>query len=176
MVIASVLGLGAFGLNVALNLVLLPRIGIRGASIASSVCYVALAHVVRDHRPATRGSWAGETWSRGLGSAPPGPGRRPASRASADGKRAPAPGGLVVGTLNRGGTERQILMLGSALVVRGHAVTVICINSAGDQGAAARDAGIRVVEVGFPGLRTLGAAQPVPRDPPVPCSLPGRCT
>ena len=41
--IVSVLGLGALALNVALNLVLLPRIGIRGASIASSVCYAALA-------------------------------------------------------------------------------------------------------------------------------------
>jgi Na+-driven multidrug efflux pump len=43
MVITSLLGLGAFGLNVALNLTLLPSIGIRGASIASSVCYAALA-------------------------------------------------------------------------------------------------------------------------------------
>ena len=42
-VLPSVLGLAALGLNVALNLVLLPRIGIRGASIASSICYAALA-------------------------------------------------------------------------------------------------------------------------------------
>ena len=42
-VLPSVLGLAALGLNVALNLVLLPRMGIRGSSIASSICYAALA-------------------------------------------------------------------------------------------------------------------------------------
>ena len=42
-VLPSLLGLAALGLNVALNLVLLPRIGIRGTSIASSICYAALA-------------------------------------------------------------------------------------------------------------------------------------
>ncbi len=41
--VLSSLDLGALALNVALNLVLLPRIGIRGTSIASSVCYAALA-------------------------------------------------------------------------------------------------------------------------------------
>ena len=61
----------------------------------------------------------------------------------------------MVGSLNRGGTERQILVLGSALVVQGHLVTVICLDHAGDQGAAARAAGIRVIEVGFRGLRPL---------------------
>jgi O-antigen/teichoic acid export membrane protein len=39
----SVLGFAALGVNVALNVVLLPRIGIRGSSIASSLCYTALA-------------------------------------------------------------------------------------------------------------------------------------
>jgi O-antigen/teichoic acid export membrane protein len=39
----SVLGFSALGANVALNILLLPRIGIRGASIASSLCYAALA-------------------------------------------------------------------------------------------------------------------------------------
>ncbi len=43
MLITSVLGLSALGLNIALNIVLLPRIGIRGASIASSAAYAALA-------------------------------------------------------------------------------------------------------------------------------------
>ena len=43
MLITSILGLSALGLNVALNIVLLPQIGILGASIASSVCYAALA-------------------------------------------------------------------------------------------------------------------------------------
>lgn len=37
--------LGALGLNVALNLLLLPMVGINGASIASSACYAAAAFV-----------------------------------------------------------------------------------------------------------------------------------
>jgi O-antigen/teichoic acid export membrane protein len=39
----SVLGFGAFAANVALNVALLPEIGIVGASVASSVAYIALA-------------------------------------------------------------------------------------------------------------------------------------
>ena len=35
----SILGFGGLSLNVALNVALLPRIGIRGSSIASSLCY-----------------------------------------------------------------------------------------------------------------------------------------
>ena len=58
----------------------------------------------------------------------------------------------MVGTLNRGGTERHILLLGSALAARGHRVTVICLSSAGHQGADARAAGIRVAEIGIPRL------------------------
>ena len=69
--------------------------------------------------------------------------------------------GLVVGTL-RGGTERQILMSGSALVARGHAVAVTYINSASDQAAAAHDAGIRVVGAGFPGLQPSVLLKPFP--------------
>ena len=42
-VVLSVLGFGALCLNVALNVALLPRIGIQGSSIASSLCYAALA-------------------------------------------------------------------------------------------------------------------------------------
>ena len=68
----------------------------------------------------------------------------------------------MVGSLNRGGTERQILILGSALVARGHPVTVICVDSAGDQGAAARAAGIRVCEIGFRGLERSVLLNPFP--------------
>jgi len=125
-VVLTVLGLGMLGANVALNIVLLPRIGIRGSSIASSVCYAALAlsYVVLARRQA-----------------PP--------RVRDDG---PLRVAFVIGTLNRGGTERQILLLGSALAARGHQVTVICLVRGGHQGAAARAAGIRVAEIGFPGL------------------------
>ena len=150
--IVSVLGLGALALNVALNLVLLPRIGIRGASIASSVCYAALAisYVIIARRRGEAG-WRDlvprTTDLRILGR-----GRR---GRWADRSAGPLRVAFVVGSLNRGGTERQILVLGSALVVQGHLVTVICLDHAGDQGAAARAAGIRVIEVGFRGLRPL---------------------
>ena len=122
-VVLTVLGLGVLGANVALNVVLLPRIGIRGSSIASSVCYAALAlsYVVLARRQA-----------------------RPRVRDDA-----PLRVAFVVGSLNRGGTERQILLLGSALAARGHQVTVICLFSEGHQAAEARAAGIRVAEIGF---------------------------
>lgn len=162
MVITSVLGLGAFGLNIALNLALLPWIGIRGASISSSVCYLALAlsYVVIARQRGVAG-WRDlipRYSDLHLLSA----GRRHPSCESAGGNGGPLRVALVVGSLNRGGTERQVLMLGSALVAQGHAVTVICVSSAGDQAAAARDAGICVVEAGFPGLQPSVLLKPLP--------------
>ena len=159
MITTSALGIGALGLNVALNLALLPRIGIRGASIASSVCYagLALSYVAISRRRGVAG-WRDLVPRASdlhlLGRVRRG---RRASRSAGQLRVA-----LVVGSLNRGGTERQILMLGSALVARGHQVTVICLDSAGDQGTAARAAGIRVVEVGFPGLRRSVLLNPIP--------------
>ena len=41
-------------------------------------------------------------------------------------------------------------------------MTVICLNAAGDQASDARAAGIRVIEVGFPGLRRSALLNPVP--------------
>ena len=57
MLITSMLGVSALGLNVFLNVALLPEIGIRGASIASSACYVALAlsYVVISRRQGSGG-------------------------------------------------------------------------------------------------------------------------
>jgi glycosyltransferase involved in cell wall biosynthesis/O-antigen/teichoic acid export membrane protein len=162
MVITSVLGLGAFGLNVALNLALLPWIGIRGASIASSACYVALAlsYVVIARRRGVAG------WRDLIPRYPDlrllGAVLRPAPRRSAGRNEGSLRVTLVIGSLNRGGTERQVLMLGSALVAQGHAVTVICINGAGDQATAAHDAGIRVIEAGFPGLQRSVLLNPFP--------------
>jgi glycosyltransferase involved in cell wall biosynthesis/O-antigen/teichoic acid export membrane protein len=163
MVITSALGLGAFGLNIALNLVLLPWIGIRGASIASSACYVALAlsYVVIARRRGVAG-WRDLIPRYSDLRLLLGVGRRHPSRRSTGGNGDPLRVALVVGSLNRGGTERQILMLGSALVAQGHAVTVICINSAGAQAAAAHDAGIRVIEAGFPGLKRSVLLNPFP--------------
>jgi glycosyltransferase involved in cell wall biosynthesis len=164
-VLPSVLGLAALFLNVALNLVLLPRLGIRGTSIASSICYAAMAlsYVVIARRRGVAG-WLDlvprPSDLRLL--APERRGRhgrhgRPVARA--DG---PLRITLVVGSLNRGGTERQILMLGSALVARGYSVTVICVDTAGDQGAEARAAGIRVCEIGFRGLDRSVLLNPFP--------------
>ncbi len=156
--VASVLGLGALALNVALNLALLPRIGIRGASIASSVSYAALAlsYVVVSRRQGVAG------W-RDL--APSSSDLRLLYRGRL-GRRAdlgprPLRVALVVGTLNRGGTERQVVALGSALAGQGHQVTVICLDSAGDQAAVARATGIRVVEARFPGLQRSVLLNPI---------------
>ena len=147
MLITSVLGLSALGLNIALNVVLLPRIGIRGASIASSVCYAAMAlsYVVICRRRGVAG-WRDllprasdlHLFGRGrLGSW---------ARRSAGPLRVT----FVVGSLNRGGTEGQVLALGSALVLRGHPVTVICLRTAGDQVAAARASGSMSSRSAFP--------------------------
>jgi glycosyltransferase involved in cell wall biosynthesis/O-antigen/teichoic acid export membrane protein len=122
----TMLGVGTLCLNIALNIALLPRIGIRGSSIASSLCYAVLAisYVVLARRQA-----------------------RPRVR-----NEGPLRVAFVVGTLNRGGTEGQILLLGSALAAEGHQVTVVCLHNAGHLSAAARTAGIRVAEIGYPGL------------------------
>lgn len=125
-VLQTMLCFGALCLNVALNVALLPRIGILGASIASSVCYLALAL-----------AYASIARRRI---------RQPVQDIG------PLRVAFVVGSLNRGGTERQILLLGSALAAQGHQVTVVCLSNAGDQAAAARAAGLRIAEVGFPGL------------------------
>jgi glycosyltransferase involved in cell wall biosynthesis/O-antigen/teichoic acid export membrane protein len=154
-VLPSVLGLVALGLNVALNLLLLPRIGIRGSSIASSICYgaLALSYVAIARRRGVAG-WLDlvprPSDLRLL--APRRRGRHGRRRRQATRPDGPLRIALVVGSLNRGGTERQVLMLGSILVEQGYPVTVICVDSAGDQGEAARAAGIRVIEIGFCGL------------------------
>ena len=148
--ITSVMGLGALGLNVALNVTLLPWIGIRGASIASSVCYAALALsyvAISQHRDVA--GWR-DLIPRTSDLHLIGTSRRDRR---AERRAGPLRVAFVVGSLNRGGTEGQILAMGSALVLRGHLVTVICLDSAGDQVVAARTAGIRVIEVGFRGLR-----------------------
>ena len=159
MLIISMLGLSALGLNVVLNIALLPQIGIRGASIASSACYVALAlsYVVISRRQGVAG-WK-DLVPRASDLALLGRKRlRRRVRRSTGALRV----AFVVGSLNRGGTEGQIIALASGLIVRGHQVTVICLNAAGDQASNARAAGIRVIEVGFPGLRRSALLNPVP--------------
>ncbi len=123
----SLLGFGMLGVNLALNVALLPRIGIVGASIASSICYgaLALSYVVLAWRQARQRL-------RDVG---------------------PLRVAFVVGTLNRGGTERQILQLCSALAALGHQVTVICLADAGCRAASDHAGGVRIAEVGFPSLQ-----------------------
>jgi glycosyltransferase involved in cell wall biosynthesis/O-antigen/teichoic acid export membrane protein len=164
-VTASVLGLVALGLNVLLNLALLPRIGIRGASVASSVSYAALtvSYVIACRRRGVAG-WR-DLVPRTSDLRLLGRGRAggPAGQAERDERDAhPLRVALVVGSLNRGGTERQILVLGSALAGLGHLVTVICLDSAGEQAGAARAAGVRVIEAGFRGLQRGVLLNPVP--------------
>lgn len=122
----SVLGFGALCLNVALNVVLLPRIGILGSSIASTICYalLALSFVILARRKAS-------------------------ARVRDDG---PLRVAFIVGVSNRCAMERQIFLLGSALAAQGHQVTVICLVSADCQLAAAEVPGIRVTEIAFPSL------------------------
>ena len=164
-VLPSMLGLVALGLNVALNLILLPRLGIRGSSIASSVCYgaLALSYVVIARRRGVAG-WL-DLVPRLSDLRLLAPRRR--GRHGRGGRRAIRPDGplriaLVVGSLDRGGTERQVLMLGSVLAAEGHLVTVICLDGAGAQGPAARAEGIRVCEIGFRGLRRSELLNPFP--------------
>lgn len=74
--------LGAAALNIALNFVLIPRLGIMGAVYATLACYVAMGTAMvaccpRDHRPTPRGGdllkplalaalMAGAAWGTGL--------------------------------------------------------------------------------------------------------------
>jgi glycosyltransferase involved in cell wall biosynthesis/O-antigen/teichoic acid export membrane protein len=123
----SLLGFGMLGVNLALNVVLLPRIGIVGASIASSICYGALAL-----------SYVFLAWQQ-------------ARRRLRD--IGPLRMAFVVDTLNRGGTERQILQQASTLAALGHQVTVICLADAGRCAAGDHAGGVRIAEVGFPRLQ-----------------------
>jgi glycosyltransferase involved in cell wall biosynthesis len=62
---------------------------------------------------------------------------------------------LVIGTLDRGGTEGQVVALAGRLTAKGHHVTVLCLTEAGAQGEAVRAAGVDVVEVGLRTVRDL---------------------
>lgn len=150
-VLASVLGGGALLANVVLNLVLVPEMGVAGASIGSSVAYGGL---VLAYAAITRGPDAG--WAALL--------PRPSDvallasgmrRRRADG---PARVVLVVGTLERGGTEGQVVRLAGGLAGRGCAVTILCLAHAGELGEAARRAGAEVVEARFAGAKNPVAA------------------
>jgi glycosyltransferase involved in cell wall biosynthesis/O-antigen/teichoic acid export membrane protein len=143
-------GLLALFVNVALNVALIPKIGIEGASISSSICYVALAV-----------AYIGATRRRGLVAWSD---LRPrwsdvaiVASALASRKLGGLQGGplrvvLVVGTLRRGGTEGQVVNLATGLRRRGCDVSIICLGEDGGLGMEARNAGVQVHEAHFHGF------------------------
>lgn len=145
----SGLGLATLIANVVLNLVLLPKVGVVGASLASAFayCVLAAAYVYAVGRP------RGAGW-RDL--VPRGGDIRMLRRAARPHHRRP-PGPLrvmfVIGSLDRGGTERQVLTLAGSLRRRGWVVTVLCLEKPGDQADLARSAGVEVMDAGFAGAR-----------------------
>jgi glycosyltransferase involved in cell wall biosynthesis len=62
---------------------------------------------------------------------------------------------LVIGTLNRGGSEGQLVALARGLRARGHHVSVACLEEEGAMAEFVRQHGIEVREGGFQGLKLL---------------------
>jgi L-malate glycosyltransferase len=63
---------------------------------------------------------------------------------------------LVIGTLDRGGTEGQVAALAMRLQKRGHPVRIVCLDRAGPLGLGIRTAGVEVVEAGYRGISKRG--------------------
>ena len=140
----------ALALNVALNLLLLPRIGVVGASVASSITYAGLAtaYVVAVRRPGVSGFRDLVPRRSDLSSLGRALRLRPSARNT--GRRPGPPRAvLVIGTLDRGGTEGQVVLLARGLLARGWEVTVLCLSSEGPLAADVRDAGGEVLVGGF---------------------------
>ena len=154
---------GALILNVALNLLLLPRIGVEGASVASSITYgaLAIAYVMAVRRPGVSGFGDLVPRRSDLASL----GRAFRLRPPARGVRAPGPPRvvLVIGTLDRGGTEGQVVTLARGLLARGWQVTVLCLSSEGSLANVVRDAGGEVLVGGFRGLTPILNPMPLIR-------------
>jgi glycosyltransferase involved in cell wall biosynthesis/O-antigen/teichoic acid export membrane protein len=158
--LAAVLNATALAVNVALNLVLLDRIGIAGASVASSVTYGALgiAYVLATRERGVA-SWA-DLVPRGSDLRRLSGGFRRASRERRPGRPRAV---LVIGTLERGGAEGQLALLAEGLVGRGWEVTVLCLSRSGPLEDRIRAAGAEVVVAGFRGFTPLLDPRPVVR-------------
>jgi glycosyltransferase involved in cell wall biosynthesis len=66
---------------------------------------------------------------------------------------------FVIGSLDRGGAEGQLIELAAGLVARGWAATILCLTHAGTQADRARARGVEVVVGRFQGT---GARSPIP--------------
>ena len=153
--LVATMNASALILNVVLNLVLLPRIGVEGASVASSVTYsaLAIAYVVAVRTSGVAGFRDLVPRRSDLSNL----GRAFRLRPSGRDVRAPGPPRvvLVIGTLDRGGTEGQVVLLARGLLARGWRVTVLCLSSEGPLAQVVRDAGGEVLVGGFRGLTPL---------------------
>jgi glycosyltransferase involved in cell wall biosynthesis/O-antigen/teichoic acid export membrane protein len=151
--LAAAMNASALAVNVGLNLVLLPWIGVVGASVASAATYATLAagYVLATRRPGIAG-WRDLVPRRSdLGRL------RGALRRRGPGDREPGPMRvvLVIGTLERGGTEGQVVMLARGLRRHGAEVTIVCLSSAGPLAEGLAAEGIAVEVAGFRGLTPI---------------------
>ena len=149
--LAAAMNASAFAINVALNLVLLGRLGIVGASVASTITYTALGVA---YAFATRGGSLG-AWRDLV------PGRRDLARLRSGFRRrarsrerrpGPPRAVFVIGSLDRGGAEGQLIELSTALAARGWRATIVCLSEAGARADEVRAAGVEVVVGRFRGL------------------------
>lgn len=149
----SGLGLLSLVLNLIANLMLLPAIGIAGASLASTIAYLtlAVAYVMVTRRTGVAGWRDLRPRSTDLKRLR----RAFSSRSRADWSRTRSHLRvlLMIGTLDRGGSEGQVVALARGLRARGHEVTVLCLGRAGPLAQDLRLANVDIVEGYFQGLR-----------------------
>jgi glycosyltransferase involved in cell wall biosynthesis len=161
--LVAAMNASALTLNVALNLALLPSLGVQGASVASSITYTALAiaYVLAVRRPGVAGFrdlLPGRADLVRLRS-----GFRPRTRRRLEKRSGPPRAVLVIGTLDRGGTEGQVVLLARGLLARGWVVSVLCLSAEGSRADEVRGAGGEVLVGGFRGLTPLLDPRPLVR-------------
>ncbi len=160
--LAAAMNAAALALNIVLNLALLERLGIVGASVASSVTYILLGvgYVLATRRPGVV-SWRDLVPRRSDLARLAGGSRR--SRPARDRRPGRPRIVYVIGTLERGGTEGQLALLSSELSRAGWQVTILCLSSAGPLAREVERDGVEVVVGGFRGLTPLRNPMPLVR-------------
>ena len=160
--LAAAMNAAALAVNVVLNVVLLERLGIVGASLASSVTYILLGvgYVLATRRRGVAG-WR-DLLPRRSDLARIAGGSRRTTRPR---DRRPGPPRIVyvIGTLERGGTEGQLASLSSELSRAGWQVTILCLSSAGPLAREVERHGVEVVVAGFRGLTPVLNPMPLLR-------------
>jgi glycosyltransferase involved in cell wall biosynthesis len=152
--LAAALNAGALTLNVGLNLLLLKRLGIVGASVASTVTYLALGlgYVHATRRTGVVG-WRDLVPRRtDLLRLFPSTRRR---GAVADRPTASPRVLFVIGTLERGGAEGQLVLLARRLAENGWRVGVLCLSAAGALAELLEAGGVEVT------VFTFGDGRPI---------------